>query len=106
MGGANMNQLMMQAQKMQQDIQALQEQLNEREIEASSGGGAVTVVAYGRKELKSIEIKPEVIDPDDVEMLQDLVLAAVNEALRSADEMVQGEMSKVAGGLNLGNLGF
>lgn len=106
MGGANMNQLMMQAQKMQQDIQALQEQLNEREIEASSGGGAVTVVAYGRKELKSIEIKPEVIDPDDVEMLQDLVLAAVNEALRSAEEMVQGEMSKVAGGLNLGNLGF
>ncbi len=102
MGGANMNQLLMKAQKMQQDMQTLQSQLNEREFEASAGGGVVTVVAYGRKELKSITIKPEAVDPDDVEMLEDLVLAAVNEALRVADETVQAEMSKVTGGMNLG----
>ncbi len=102
MGGANMNQLLMKAQKMQQDMQTLQSQLNEREFEASAGGGVVTVVAYGRKELKSIEIKPEAVDPDDIEMLEDLVLAAVNEALRVADETVQAEMTKVTGGMNLG----
>ncbi len=102
MGGANMNQLLMKAQKMQQDMQTLQSQLNEREFEASSGGGVVTVVAYGRKELKSIVIKPEAVDPDDIEMLEDLVLAAANEALRVADETVQAEMSKVTGGMNLG----
>ena len=102
MGGANMNQILMKAQKMQQDMQTLQSQLNEREFEASAGGDVVTVVAYGRKELKSIAIKPEAVDPDDIEMLEDLVLAAVNEALRVADETVQAEMTKVTGGMNLG----
>lgn len=105
LGGANMNQLLMKAQKMQQDMQTLQGELNEREFEASSGGGVVKAIAYGRKSLKSIEIKPEAVDPDDIEMLQDLVLAAVNEALRVAEDTVQGEMAKVTGGLNL-NLGF
>ncbi len=101
-GGANMQQLMRQAQKMQQDMQKLQAELGEREITASAGGGAVTVTAYGKKEIKSIEINPECVDPDDVEMLQDMVLAAVNEALRKADEMMSAEMSKLTGGLNIG----
>ena len=101
-GGANMQQLMRQAQKMQEKITTLQEELNAREITVSSGGGAVQVTVYGRKELKSIEIDPDCVSPDDVEMLQDLILAAVNEGLRKADEMVSTEMSKVTGGMNLG----
>ena len=98
-GGGNMGNLMKQAQKMQKDMQKLQEELQERTVEASAGGGAITVVATGKKEIKEINIKPEVVDPDDVEMLQDLILAAVNEALRKADEMVNSEMSKITGGL-------
>ncbi|KUO75078.1 MAG: hypothetical protein APF77_10345, partial [Clostridia bacterium BRH_c25] len=73
----------------------------QRTVEASAGGGAVTVVASGKKEIISIAIKPEVIDPDDAEMLQDLITAAVNEAIRQADEMLSKEMSKITGGLNL-----
>jgi len=102
--GGNMQQMMKQAQKMQQSMQKLQQELELKEVEASAGGGVVTVVATGKKEIKSIVIKPEAVDPDDVEMLQDLVLAAVNEALRKADEMVQSEMAKITGGLNLGGL--
>ena len=98
----NMNNLMKQAQKMQADITRMQEELNEREFEASAGGGVVKAVVYGRKEVKSIELAEEIVDPDDVEMLQDLVVAAVNEALRKADETVAAEMSKLTGGMNLG----
>lgn len=98
-GGANLGNLMKQAQRMQQDMAKVQEELKERTVEATAGGGAVTVVATGKKDIKEITIKPEVVDPDDVEMLQDLVLAAVNEALRMAEEMVTAEMSKVTGGL-------
>ena len=101
-GGGNINQLMKQAQKMQADITRMQEELNEREFEASAGGGVVKAVVYGRKEVKSIELAEEIVDPDDVEMLQDLVVAAVNEALRKADETVAAEMSKLTGGMNLG----
>ncbi len=97
-GGGNINNLMKQAQKMQKEMEKLQAELEERTVEASAGGGAVTVVVSGKKELKEISIKPEVVDPDDVEMLQDLVLAAVNEALRKADEMVSSEMAKLTGG--------
>lgn len=97
--GGNMGNLMKQAQKMQKDMEKLQEELQTRTVEASSGGGAVTVIATGKKEIKEIKIKPEVIDPDDPEMLEDLVLASVNEALRKADEMVNTEMSKITGGL-------
>jgi len=89
---------------MQQDMQRLQAELELREVEASAGGGMVQVVATGKKEIKSIAIDPQVVDPDDVDMLQDLVIAAVNEAMRKAEEMVQGEMAKVTGGLNLGGL--
>lgn len=98
-GGANMSNLMKQAQKMQKDMAKLQEELEGKTVEASAGGGAVTVVATGKKEIKEIVVKPEVVDPDDVEMLQDLILAAVNEALRKADEMVSSEMGKITGGL-------
>lgn len=102
-GGGNMGNIMKQAQKMKKDMEKLQAELEEKEVEATAGGGAVRVVATGKKQIKEIEIKRDVIDPEDAEMLQDLVLAAVNEALRMADEMVSGEMSKVTGGL--GGLG-
>ena len=103
LGGGNMNNLMKQAQKMQKDMEKLQAELQEKEVETTAGGGAIKVVANGKKEIKEIIIDRDVVDPDDVEMLQDLVLAAVNEALRMADDMVNSEMSKITGGL--GGLG-
>jgi DNA-binding YbaB/EbfC family protein len=102
MGGGNMQQLMKQAQKMQQDMARMQEELNAREFTASAGGGMVKATVFGKKELKSIEIDKACVDPDDVEMLQDLVLSAVNEAIRLADETVSAEMNKLTGGMNLG----
>lgn len=98
-GGANVNNLMKQAQKMQRDMEKLQEELDEKTVESSVGGEAITVIANGKKEIIEINIKPEVVDPDDVEMLQDLILAAINEALRKAEEMVSEEMNKLTGGL-------
>lgn len=100
-GMGNMNNMMKQVQKMQKDMAKLQEEIEQRNVEASAGGGAVTVVANGKKEIQSITIKPEAVDPDDVEMLQDLIMAAVNEAIRQADEMISREMGKLTGGLNL-----
>jgi DNA-binding YbaB/EbfC family protein len=97
----NLNKLMKQAQEMQQKMAAMSEEIAEREVTASAGGGMVEVVANGRHELKSIKIKPEVVDKDDVEMLEDLILAAVNEAQRQADEMMRTEMDKVTGGMQL-----
>ncbi|AUS98386.1 YbaB/EbfC family nucleoid-associated protein [Clostridium thermosuccinogenes] len=97
--GGNMGNLLKQAQKMQKDMARLQEELEQKTVDATVGGGAVTVVVSGKKELKEITIKPEVVDPDDVEMLQDLILAAVNEAMRKAEEMVNSEMAKITGGL-------
>lgn len=99
MGGGSMNNLMKQAMKLQQDMEKAKEELADKTVEASSGGGAVKVVATCDKEIKSIEISPEVVDPDDVEMLQDLVLAAVTEALRKADEQTQATMGKFTGGM-------
>ncbi len=103
MGGMNMNNLMKQAQKMQKQMVEMQESLNEKTLEMTSGGGAVKIVISGKKEIQSIKIDPEVVDPDDMEMLEDLILSAVNEAIRQADEMYTTEMSKVTGGL--GGLG-
>lgn len=100
----NMQKMMKQAQKMQADMKKMQAELETKEVEAAAGGGVVKVVATGAKQLKSIEINKEVVDPDDVEMLQDLVMAAVNEALRLADEMTSSEMNKITGGLNLGGI--
>lgn len=101
-GGANMQQLMRQAQKMQQQMQETQAALMEKEFSATAGGGMVTAVVTGAKELKSLTIDPACVDPEDVEMLQDLVLSAVNEALRAASESVESEMGKITGGMNLG----
>lgn len=98
--GGNMNNLMKQAQKMQKDMEKMQAELQDKEVEATAGGGAIKVIATGKKQLKEIVINRDVVDPDDVEMLQDLVLAAVNEALRMADEMVNGEMAKITGGMS------
>ena len=89
---------------MQQEMMRAQQELEEREIEATSGGGAVTVKISGKKELTRITISPEVVDPDDIDMLQDLIIAAVNEAMRKADEESSREMSKRTGGLNIPGL--
>lgn len=97
MGG--MNNLMKQAMKIQQDMEKAKAELADKTVEASSGGGAVKVVATCSKEIKALEISPDVVDPDDIEMLQDLVLAAVNEAMRKADEETQATMSKFTGGM-------
>ena len=100
-GGGNMNNLMKQAQKLQREMEEMQKKLETKEFEASVGGGAVIVKANGKKELISVSIKPEVLDPDDVEMLEDLVLSAVNEALRKAEEETASTMGKLTGGMNI-----
>ncbi len=100
-GGMNMNNLIKQAQKMQADMQRQQEELEAKEIEASVGGGAVVVKMNGKKEVLDIAIKPEVVDPDDIEMLQDLVLSAVNQAISEIEELQKSQMSKLTGGMNL-----
>lgn len=101
----NMQQMLKQVQKMQQDMQDAQEQLKNETVEASAGGGTVKVVVSGDLEVRSVEIDPAAVDPEDVEMLSDLVLAAVNQALRAAQEMAASRMGAVTGGLDLGNLG-
>ena len=100
----NLGSIMKQAQKMQAQIAKVQEELALRTVEATAGGGMVTVVANGKQEVISVKIEPEVVDPQDVEMLQDLVIAAVNEALRKSQEMVAEEMRKVTGGLQIPGL--
>lgn len=97
----NMQGMLKKVQKMQAEMQKMQEELKTKTVETSVGGGAVTVVVNGEKELQSLKIKPEAVDPDDVEMLEDLVLSAVNEANRKVDDMLQQEMSKVTGGMKL-----
>jgi DNA-binding YbaB/EbfC family protein len=102
MGGMpNMNKMMKQVQKMQEDMAKLQVELADRRVEATAGGGAVTVAVNGQLEVLDISISPDVVDPDDVEMLQDLVVAAVNEAIRQAQDMASREMSKITGGAGL-----
>ncbi len=101
-GGMNMQQLMQQAQKMQADMMKAQEELLAKTFTASAGGGVVTATVTGAKELTELKIQPECVDPDDVETLQDLVVAAVNEALRAASEASESEMQKATGGMKLG----
>ncbi len=103
-GMPNMQQLMKQAQKMQKQMEESQAKLADLEVKASVGGGMVEVVATAGKEIKSITIKEDVVDADDIETLEDLVLAAVNEVLRQADEVSQKEMGKLTGGLPTGGL--
>ena len=99
-GGINMN-MIKQAQKMQQDMQRMQAELENKEYTAQAGGGVVSATVSGKHELKAIAIDPEAVDPDDVEMLQDLIVAAVNEAMRSADNDASSSMQKLTGGLGL-----
>lgn len=99
-GGMNMN-MIKQAQKMQQDMMKMQQELQEKEYTAAAGGGVVSATVNGKHELKALEIDPEAVDPDDVEMLQDLIVAAVNEAMRSADSDASSSMQKLTGGLGL-----
>ena len=99
--GGNMNSMLRQAQKMQQDMLKAQEELESKSYEASAGGGVVTAVVSGTKEATQVTIDPEAVDPDDVDMLQDLIVAAVNEAMRKASDDAASQMSKLTGGLNL-----
>jgi DNA-binding YbaB/EbfC family protein len=99
-----MGNLMKQAQQMQKRMMKLQEEMAQKTVEASVGGGMVTVTANGKSEILQVKIEPQVVDPDDVEMLEDLVVAGVNEALRKAQEMVSEEMSKVTGGMKIPGL--
>ncbi len=101
---ANFGNIIKQAQQMQAKMARLQEELAQRTVEASAGGGMVTAVVNGRNELISIKIERDVVNPDDVEMLQDLIVAAVNEGVRKAQEMATAEMSKITGGLNIPGL--
>lgn len=97
--------MMQQAQKMQAEMQRIQEEAKQKTVEASAGGGMVVVVASGAMEIVSIKIEKDVVNPEDIEMLQDLVLAASNEALRRAQQMVNDEMSKLTGGMNIPGMG-
>ena len=103
-GGMNQAAMMKQVQKMQQDMIRMQEELEAKVYTASAGGGMVKAQVSGKNELVALEINPDVVDPDDVEMLQDMVIAAVNEALRTAESDKNSNMSRMAGGLNLGGM--
>ena len=100
----NMGNMMKQAQQLQAKMAKLQEELSEKTVETASGGGMIKVIANGKQQIVSIQIEKEVVDPEDVDMLQDLILAAVNDALAKSQEMVSGEMSKLTGGLNIPGL--
>ena len=99
--GGNMNNILKQAQRLQKQMEDVKAELSKRTVEVSTGGGAVRAVANGDKHIVEIKIKPEVVDPEDVEMLEDLVLAAVNEALKKAEDMMSAEMGKLTGGMNI-----
>jgi len=104
-GQAGMQKQMQQMQAMQRKMEELQEELDVKEVEATAGGGAISVTVNGKKQIVAIKIKPEVVDPDDVEMLQDLVMVAANEALRQMEEISSSEMGKLTGGLSIPGLG-
>ena len=103
-GGANMNHMIKQAQKMQEQMMKMQEELENKTYESASGGGAVKVVFDGKRELKEVTISPEVVDADDVEMLQDLIIAAVNVGLRQIEEDSTSQLGSITGGLNIPGL--
>lgn len=107
MGNVNMNELMKQAQRMQRQMAEQQQSIEETEYTATAGGGVVEVTINGKREVTGITLKEEVVDPEDIEMLQDLIMAAMNEALRKVDESLQASMSKLTGGLGgLGGFGL
>jgi len=102
--GANMQKMMKQMQKMQRDMEKMQAEAAEKTVEATVGGGAVTVTVSGSQEVKAVSINPDAVDLDDIEMLEDMVLAAVNEALEKSKEMVANDLSKLTGGMNIPGL--
>ena len=103
-GGMTMGTMMNQMQKMQRELENTQKLLDEEEVSATSGGGAVEVTVNGKKEVLSIKLTPEVVDPDDIEMLQDLIITAINEANRKAQEKHDSEINKITGGINIPGL--
>ena len=103
-GGMNQAAMLKQAQKMQQDMLRMQEEMENKTYTATAGGGMVSATVNGKHEVLNLEIKPDAVDPDDVEMLQDMVIAAVNEAMRTADTDAANNMSRLTGGLNLGGM--
>ncbi|MBD8959000.1 MAG: YbaB/EbfC family nucleoid-associated protein [Clostridiales bacterium] len=103
-GPQNMNGMMKQVQKMQEEMTALQTELEEREYEVSAGGGMVKVKINGKREILHIDIQPDIVDPDDIETLSDVVTAAVNEAIKKVDSTSESEMQKITGGLNIPGL--
>ena len=102
--GGNMNNMMKQAQKMQQEMLRMQQELEEKEVEATAGGGAVTVKVSGKKQITAITLAPDVVDPDDIEMLQDLIMVAVNDALNKIDQEAASKMGKLTGGMSIPGL--
>ena len=106
MGGGpqNMNAMLKQAQKMQEDMNAMQEELEAKEYDISAGGGMVKLTITGKKEVKSITVAPEIVDPDDIETLEDILIAAINEAIKTVEEKAAQEMSKITGSLNIPGL--
>ena len=106
MGGGNMNAMLRQAQKIQEDMAALQDELDAREYDVSAGGGMVKLKINGKKEVLSIDISPDIVDPDDVETLADIITAAVNEAIKRVDDTNSAEMAKITGGLGMGMPGL
>lgn len=105
-GPGNMQSMLRQAQKMQEDMAALQEDLDSRQYEVAAGGGAVKIKINGKLEVSSVELDPDVVDPDDVETLQDILTAAMNEAIRKVNDNNSEEMGKITGSLNMGGLGM
>lgn len=103
-GNNNMNTMLRQAKKMQEEMERVQTELEEKSVEAAAGGGAVTVTMKGNKEIVSVKIKPEVVDPEDVEMLEDLIMAAVNEASQKVSDMMEEGMGAITGGINMPGL--
>ena len=103
-GGANMNNMMKQVKKMQEQMEKAQQDIEENEFESTSGGGVVSATVNGKKEVIAIKIDPDVIDPEDVEMLEDLIIAAINDAMKKADEYSGETMGKLTGGLNIPGL--
>lgn len=103
-GGGSMQKQLQQMQAMQRKMEALQAEIEEKEMTTTAGGGAVTVTVNGKKEITKLELKPEIVDPDDIEMLQDLIMVAVNEGIRQIEEMANSEMGKLTGGLNIPGL--
>ena len=105
-GPGNMQGMMRQAQKMQEDMEQLQAELEEREFDITAGGGMVSIKISGKKEIRELKIKPEIVDPDDIETLEDILLAGVNQAIKTVEETSAAEMAKITGGLGIPGLGM